>query len=346
MFFKNKDHDIKNKIIMCLTDDIKRSVREITEEIDENCGKVKEIIKELKLKGIMISLKSESKLKDKRYILNKNFNVFMSFAKELLSSSHSFDFISSNYLINMINEHLINHIESNYFIKLDEKLKDGILMLVKISPTALYNTLYYHYPIYETTYQHMKEIKISDDKREEWENNIISSYILKLLQDFLKDINNPNSKNSLLTHNVEGYQISIELKMANTDKLIMDLNSEATIMLLKAKGEIKAGQFVSASGSEVFIQVGGILLNLGLLEQAIKKYDIVIDLAKEDNPEQLIIALNNKGVCLMRLERWSDALTCFNEVLKIDPNHKEANKNKQKCLYELEHKPDAIGHQK
>ena len=118
--------------------------------------------------------------------------------------------------------------------------------------------------------------------------------------------------------------------MASIEEPIIDLSSESVIMLIKAKGTIKAGSLVSATTPDLFIRVGGVLMNLGLLEEAARQYDLAIEQVKDE--EKLKVALNNKGVCLMGLNRISDAVPCFEEALNLDPNLKEAQKNRQKCL--------------
>ena len=47
-------------------------------------------------------------------------------------------------------------------------------------------------------------------------------------------------------------------------------------------------------------------------------------------------ALNNRGVCLMALERYAEAIDCFEKALKLNPNDADIFINKGCALMVLE----------
>lgn len=319
---------------MCLVDKSKKSIEDISKEVNEPVPKIEPVLKNLLSKGMVVCSKDKTDRRMTLYSLRSDLTAFIDVAKELLLTDYGFDFLISSYSRDMINKDLANYIESRYFLKLSKQFKDGLIIILKISPRAIYHSLFSDTRYFETGYHHLQGLKMQDEICRKWANTYVNSFASDLLAKILVDLHHPDSKKALQQNNIEGYKLSIGLKMANIKEPIIDLRSDSTIMLLKAKGAIRAGSLVSGTAPDLFIRVGGVLVNLGLLEQAIKEYDLALEQVKDK--EKLKVTWNNKGVCLMRLHRYSDAIRCFDEVLKIDPNFKEALENKQRCFDYME----------
>jgi tetratricopeptide (TPR) repeat protein len=174
----------------------------------------------------------------------------------------------------------------------------------------------------------MKELGIQGDERDKLNQSLLTEFIATLLEKAIVDLREPDVKLALKQNRVDGYVISIRIKMANPKELVLNLGVEESIMLLRAKGPIMAGQLVSATDPDLFLRTGDILMNLELLEPATRGYEKAIAGLKDS--QKLAAAWNNKGVCLMRLQKWTKAIPCFSKSLEIHPTE-EARKNKQKC---------------
>ena len=72
------------------------------------------------------------------------------------------------------------------------------------------------------------------------------------------------------------------------------------------------------------------LLGLQRYEEAIECYDNALKTDKH-NP----IILNNKGVALMELDNFKDAIECFNKVLVMYPDNPDAQVLQEVCLDNL-----------
>jgi len=66
-----------------------------------------------------------------------------------------------------------------------------------------------------------------------------------------------------------------------------------------------------------------------------QKKDIDNAIAYLVDPDKLKQAWNNKGVILMRMKKWKDAVLCFDSALEIDSSLEEAKRNKEKCIKQL-----------
>lgn len=54
------------------------------------------------------------------------------------------------------------------------------------------------------------------------------------------------------------------------------------------------------------------------------------------------VSLVNKGVCLSRMDRFEEALVCYNKALELKPNSFEALVNKGNCLRGLGKPKEAL----
>jgi tetratricopeptide (TPR) repeat protein len=61
---------------------------------------------------------------------------------------------------------------------------------------------------------------------------------------------------------------------------------------------------------------GVALLNLGNYEEAIKCYDKAIEI-EPNNAE----AWNNKGIVLGRLSKYEEAIACYDKAIEIEPDY-------------------------
>ncbi|CAD8126605.1 unnamed protein product [Paramecium sonneborni] len=89
--------------------------------------------------------------------------------------------------------------------------------------------------------------------------------------------------------------------------------------------------------SDIYFNLGNALKNLNRYQDAIICYDEAIKL----NPN-FSEAFNNKGNALKNLNRYQDAIICYDEAIKLNPNFSEAFNNKGNALKNLNRYQDAI----
>ncbi len=69
------------------------------------------------------------------------------------------------------------------------------------------------------------------------------------------------------------------------------------------------------------------LANLGDTAGALQCFENAVQIRPQD-PQ----AWNNKGVVLLKMQRYQKALDCFDQALSIDPLHEAARQNKESTL--------------
>ena len=304
-----------------------RTENEISKEMCISTPKTKNILKKLLTSGVLLYSEKQG---NRVYSLKRDKLAFIQIAEKLLRGNSRFDFLISPFAREIINDELVKYVEDRFFISFSEQQKKAILFILRISPQALSHVLFSSNKLYETGFQHLQKLNLKKEDFEKWKASYVTSLVSDLLEKTINDLHHPDSKKTLKQEKIEGYTLNVMLKMANIEKPILTLSANSVILRLRARGKIEAGELLSPTTPDLFLQTGGILLNLELYEQAIRDYERAITNITEK--EKLKVAWNNKGICLMRLGKPEEAIPCFDEALKIDPDLKEAKKNRELCL--------------
>jgi tetratricopeptide (TPR) repeat protein len=93
------------------------------------------------------------------------------------------------------------------------------------------------------------------------------------------------------------------------------------------------GPQAGRSDSDQAVELGTALMHMEEYEQAVTQFDRGIKEIRD--PSRLLNAWNNRGICLFRLRRLTEATTSFNEALRYNANSKVAWYHKALCLKEL-----------
>ena len=316
--------DLKIEIINKLTTSKRMTAQTLSDEIGSEITHVNTSIKELSDEKFINSYDGEE-----IYLLEE-IDSFTKVSNYMLNSSYRYVFLLSSYAHNMIDIDLVNYISERYYITSTDSENKQLHVLISTSPSCLHEALFSNTEIYKKSALDVKKLKLQDEEAENWMKMAINQFFMKFMQLLLLDQNNPEGNNIMKEKGIRGFDIKLEINMANIDKLIFGVNSHTVLMYYKASGPIEAGQIVSATNPDLFIESSMILMHLGLTDKALKEIDIA--LGRLVNPEQIKIAWNNKGVILMRLGRLTEAITCFDNALSIDPTMEAPKKNKKICV--------------
>jgi tetratricopeptide (TPR) repeat protein len=75
------------------------------------------------------------------------------------------------------------------------------------------------------------------------------------------------------------------------------------------------------------------LMDLKQYQDAVKYFEMAASISNDI--AFLKAAWNNKGLCLLRIKNYIEAILCFKKVLSYDEKHPEATSNLNTCLEAL-----------
>jgi len=308
------------KVLANLFDGLSKTPEEISKETTECVETVNLSLHDLISQSLVVCKENHT------YHLAKELTSFIDLAKQFLGSENELDFYLSQYSEEMMNMALVNYVEQRFRLELDSRYKEALLQLLKISPSALHEVLFKSVETYKTTEKHIKELTLSQQKRNEIMASQSQDFIGSLLRRLIGDLEKQSSKEILTKRGVKGYRTKILAVLAGLEKQHLFVETEGVVMILPAAGRIESGQLVSVTNYDLYIDIGLVLANLGKPEKAIKCYDEAITHLLD--PDKLKAAWNNKGLSLMTLKRYDEAIECFDRATAIDDNLKEAWYNK------------------
>ena len=307
------------KIIIILLDGSSKTLDEIVKTANE-CKETTVLSLENLIRDNIVE-----KISDK-FCLRKELTTFIDLAKQFLKAEDEPKFFLSPYNDQMLNLHLIDYCENRFKLHFTFETKKALLQMVRVSPSVLFEILFSPINKYVTTDEHMKRLNMPDEEYKKWKESQNCEFIGNLLRLLIEDLWNPFLKDNLLKRNIRGFKTQMGITLAKMDGLYASASGENVVMLFRAAGKIEAGELVSATDYDLYIETGLILLNLGEPERAIKNLDIALTNLKE--PSKIKAAWNNKGLALASIGKQDDAIDCYNKAIEIDEKLKEAWYNK------------------
>jgi len=116
-----------------------------------------------------------------------------------------------------------------------------------------------------------------------------------------------------------------------------DLRHDLELLLLKNGEELEApSRSRKAEAWEIYNRAFS-LAQLGNYEDAIRHYDMVLELEPQNTD-----AWNNRGVCCKKLGKNEDALICYENAIRVDRHNASAWTNKGNILYATGRYSDAL----
>lgn len=315
----------RNSVIGSLLDMEYKTTAQISTETGLPKDQVKSILDDLS------SRKAVAEGEPSCYRLEPTMASFLELSHRLLvDEKRKVKFLTSQYSKAIMERELMDYIQSRYHVTLDEDRRTALAQLVRISPSALDLILTAPTEIYDTGYAHVQKMALKDGDLQKWNESMLATLLADLLPRSIADLR--SSGETIKKEKIEGYNVSIGLRAANSKASLLDIQCETTILSLPTKGPVRAGQLVSATDPDLYIRIGGILANMKLYQQAISSYDRAI--AEIKAPKKLAEAWNNKGVSLWRLGK-PEAIACFEKALELDPSLTQARENEKNCRADL-----------
>ncbi len=328
-YYYNKINDLKIEIINKLTNKVRLYSESLSKELGIPIDYLNTAVAQLEQEGILKSEKDSIE-----YSLIKSIEAFVKVCNYTLSSNCKYLFLHSGYSVDMINSDLAKYVADRYFVELSDAEMKSICIMLSISPSCLSEALFSNTEKFKNQKSHIKELGMTKEQSIKFSAMAVNEILGLFVELTLLDLRNPESTNIIKEKGIHGIKINIAVRMANPNSMVLEVNSDSVIMITKASGTIKAGQLLFATNPNYFLTSSLVLANLGLLEKAAE--DVEIAIPQLTDPDKLKRAWNNKGVFLRRMNKFKDAIMCFDKALSIDPSFDVAKKNRDECNEQLE----------
>jgi predicted transcriptional regulator len=131
---------LQQSVLLALANKGNLTLSQISEKTAISDKTLESVLGNLVSRKVVIYLKEGSETT--QYSLTDNFENYLLIAKELLLDENGFDFLVSPFSNSFMNKELIKYIESRFYLRLTEQLMGNLLALIKVSPNALYHSLF------------------------------------------------------------------------------------------------------------------------------------------------------------------------------------------------------------
>lgn len=283
--------------------------------------------------GRLLSENLCAKTQEDRYALNGSTDAFISIAHHLLTESHHKSFLSSPYFHEMLEKRLTGILVSRQHCVMIQNDLAALRVLLKTSPSAVEFILFGDTTRFDNLADQVRKqgvVKRMEELAQKFATEAVLQYALR---SWINDALDGRILGELDGKQIAGHIVRMNVSVAFKDKLAFDVSIILPAMFVRTSGRIEVGQMVSGP-SELFIDQGTVLLILHEPALALAAFDRALSLQLPVDKRK--VAVHNKGLALLRLKRFNEAIVCFDETLSIDPTLEEARKNKQATLDALQ----------
>lgn len=337
---------ITDKILIQLMDQKERTAEKLAKEIGQPIRNVQIILSDLVEANLVIDA-------EERYKISEDMNTFVKLARELRKRAKIGKYIESEYFLTVINRDEFKEFIENrfWFDSLNENDFKPIRQMVKHSPTVLDFLIDSDASFFENIATELERLR-SVVKKEKIEQKIqklesdrtryfMESIVFRFIFDMYLGYQSICRRSD-----IRGVTIDLKNTVLFEDKSWLEVRAKSPFLFVKAEGAFKKGQLMKPKDINSLIYFSNLFIEMGIHPEAIRLLDSVLSSDLENrrdlNRNQLKALYTNKGLALMRLGKYFDAIECCDAALKLDNNLKEAWINKGMCLFYLKDFDNAI----
>ena len=334
--------EARKKIIFSLSDGKDKTIPQIAEEIEESKSDINISITRLVQERLVLK-------RARRYDLSNELEeIIILFREYLLDPSDDYKFFRSRYVQGYINNRLVGYIQNRFYLNFDRNTIEVLQKLLRISPSALHEALFSSTERYKTGYDQIINQGLGDEILENWRVSTTSDLMNELQLKLLFDFKEKKIRKIYEELDIRCFLIDIGTSIAtNVSKYFSIKSHQAVIWLGVAEKPIKAGELLSATYPDVYINIALWFSHLEEYEAALEQINrAILELEKIEDMEKLVIAYTNKGLFLAIQGKYDEAIVCYEHSNKLDPNIKETHYNMGRAYHEKRELKKAILHYK
>jgi tetratricopeptide (TPR) repeat protein len=325
------DTYLRDKLFLTMLDMVPRNLEALAKEAREPLGDVREVLQDLVRENVVVvEPGGQPRWKNDRYAFRIDLALFLSLARQYLESQHKFRFLGSQFAGALLASEVPSYLEARWRFRTGDRERMGLYRFLSVSPSALNHALFTPTDRYMIPEPETRSSGYSDRER----TRVV--HMMRLVGDLLArmatDMDNPQFQELLVTRGVKGHLFRACAKAATTQELAYNLQADTLLAQAKSAGASRS-QPPGRGEHEHAIDLGTALMHMEEFEQAVAQFDRGIKDIRD--PSRLLSAWNNRGICLWRLKRLTEATTSFNEALRYNANSKVAWHHKALCLKEL-----------
>ncbi|OGB95085.1 MAG: hypothetical protein A2Z31_01890 [candidate division NC10 bacterium RBG_16_65_8] len=324
------DTYLRDKVFLTMLDMIPRNLEALAKEVREPLADVREVIQDLLRENVAVAeAGGQPRWKNDRYTFRADLALFLSLARQYLEGPHRFRFLSSQFAASLLASDVPGYLEARWRFRTSDRERAGLYRFLSVSPSALNHALFtptdrYLVPEADSRPGYMD--------RERTRVLQINRLVGDLLVRMAADMDHPQFQELLVMKGIKGHLFRACAKAATTQEVAYTLQADSLLAQARTPGSGRAAQ-AGRTDSEHAIELGAALMHMEEYEQAVAQFDRGIKEIRD--PSRLLNAWNNRGICLLRLKKLTEATTSFNEALRYNANSKVAWYQKALCLKDL-----------
>lgn len=315
------DLQILDSVTINLLDLKKKSIAQISREINETENDVSIAIEELRLSGLL-DKKSRSR-EGVLFSMRTDMKSLSKLVRKYAFTARKYDFMTSAYIENTVNDDFATYVKDRFKLQLDPDKTTIIIVACRIFASVLHYVLLADNSPYILNYEQrgeQRKLREQDQEPRHISDNMEREFFDQIVTGIRASLGARDDNRVAYEKGIRGFHMVSTFKMASETDLIFSSSTESTEYLAIAGGTIRAGSDVMATDISVHLSIANTLRSLQLYDRAIKKFNDVIQLAGE-RQDILIAAWNNKGLALYNLGKHKEAIACYDKALEMKQDY-------------------------
>ncbi|MFQ5840370.1 MAG: tetratricopeptide repeat protein [Candidatus Methylomirabilales bacterium] len=304
------------------------TVDEILQATHETRQAVQTVLQHLEKEGLIVAHRGKGPARrETRFGIQKGFAPLLALARQFLGGPHRFTFLAAEASQKGLEGDLTRFLEDRFRLQFRPGITQDLVRVLAISPSALEHVLFgerEYLPREVTAPEPATDTggvgaPLPRESLERARIAFVNDLLLRAIRDSLE----PGFSLTLTARHIRAYLTRVAVKGATVQGPAFALRS----LFSHTRPQAPEGS------AELPMELGTVMMHMQEYEQAIGYLDRAIRDGRD--PSRLKAAWNNKGLCYFYRRRFPEAIECFNEAIKHDPNLKQAWLNKAFSLREV-----------